>query len=485
MDSAASDNTYYENLEDDREVGAGKPKVQETSGRASSSTTFVWKVLGFSVILTTLVCCILYLFVFTRSTGKVLHISDLHYDPLYKSNARNHRGCACNMVEKQNCTASDTVLYGRVGCDAPLTLIESAFESAKVVITNPDFIVFTGDAIRHHSNVIKGALPDKLISLFRTISNVLTSYFGSTVVIAQAFGNDDFQKNYFFNISKKCDQPLLREVLPVFQRGMPNLAKVDTNMFTCGGFYSVSISSKLTIIVLNTVLYSVRHNPKMSNAGQVEDPMGQFAWFDETLGKLQQDNVFVWIVGHIAPGYESFAMEPMWPNVYTRKYVSIVTKYARIVKAQFFGHEHLNTYRLFESGSNVPSPIIISGSISPIFCNAPSYRVIEYDKSTYDILDFVSYGSDVGEDNWSLRYRFSSEFDIYNGLSNTEMRKLTDRMRSDEALLKKYRMRKGDNDKMPYPQCGTKDDPADKNTEICAIEHLEQDAFEECVRNRI
>ena len=49
------------------------------------------------------------------------------------------------------------------------------------------------------------------------------------------------------------------------------------------------------------------------------------------------------------------------------KYVSIVTKYARIVKAQFFGHEHLNTYRLFESGTNVPSPIIISGSISPIF----------------------------------------------------------------------------------------------------------------------
>ena len=101
MDSAASDNTYYENLEDDREVGTGKSKLQETSGRASSSTTFVWKVLGFSVILTTLVCCMLYLFVFTRSTGKVLHISDLHYDPLYKSNARNHRGCACNMVEKQ------------------------------------------------------------------------------------------------------------------------------------------------------------------------------------------------------------------------------------------------------------------------------------------------------------------------------------------------------------------------------------------------
>ena len=138
-------------------------------------------------------------------------------------------------------------------------------------------------------------------------------------------------------------------------------------MFTCGGFYSVSVSSKLTIVVLNTVLYSVRHNPKMSDVGQVEDPMGQFAWLDNTLDKLQQDKVFVWIVGHIAPGYDSFAMEPMWPNTYTRKYISIITKYARIVKAQFFGHEHLNTYRLFESGSNVASPILISGSISPIF----------------------------------------------------------------------------------------------------------------------
>ena len=64
MDSAASDNAYYENLEDDREVGTGKPKVQETSGRASSSTTFVWKILGFSGDLNNasfVVCCI-YLF---------------------------------------------------------------------------------------------------------------------------------------------------------------------------------------------------------------------------------------------------------------------------------------------------------------------------------------------------------------------------------------------------------------------------------------
>ena len=65
------------------------------------------------------------------------------------------------------------------------------------------------------------------------------------------------------------------------------------------------------------------------------------------------------------------------------------------------------------------------------------------------------------------------------------MKKLTDRMRNNEALLKKYRARKGDNDKMPYPQCGTKDNPADKNIELCAIEHLEQSAFEECVRKSI
>ena len=480
MDTDTKDNAYYENLEEDREVNA-----EEANGRASSVTTLVWKILGFSVIVTTLVFCLLYLFVFTKSTGKLLHISDLHYDPLYKSNALNHRGCACNLVEQRNCSALDTVLYGRVGCDAPLTLIESAFESAKGVLANPDFIVFTGDVIRHHSSVIKGALPNKLVSLFRTISNLLLSYFGSAVVVAQAFGNDDFQKNYYFNTSKKCDQALLRGVLPVFQRGMTNSAKADTNMFTCGGFYSVSVSSKLTIVVLNTVLYSVRHNPKMSDVGQVEDPMGQFAWLDNTLDKLQQDKVFVWIVGHIAPGYDSFAMEPMWPNTYTRKYVSIITKYARIVKAQFFGHEHLNTYRLFESGSNVASPILISSSISPIFCNAPSYRVVEYDKNTFDILDFVSYGSDVGNDNWSLRYRFSEEFGAYNGLGNTEMKKLTDRMRNNEALLKKYRTRKGDNDEMPYPQCGTKDDPADKNIELCAIEHLEESAFEECVRKSI
>ena len=47
------------------------------------------------------------------------------------------------------------------------------------------------------------------------------------------------------------------------------------------------------------------------------------------------------------------------------------------------------TYRLFEAETNIEAPIIISGSISPIFGNAPSFRGIEYDRKTFEIIDIL------------------------------------------------------------------------------------------------
>ena len=140
--------------------------------------------------------------------------------------------------------------------------------------------------------------------------------------------------------------------------------------------------------------------------------MGQFKWLENTLNNLQTsgNGKSVWIVGHIAPGYESFDMQPMWDNDYTIKYVNIIKKYNKMIKAQFFGHEHLNTFRLFEEDSKILAPIIISSSISPIFCNAPQYRIIEYDTHTFEILDFISYRANVGSGTWTENFRFSKVF---------------------------------------------------------------------------
>ena len=441
-----------------------------------------WKILAILVLCITIILPIAFVAGRNRKTGKVLHLSDLHYDPIYEGNALNTRKCACNLVKTENnCTANDNVLYGRVGCDAPLALIESALADSKRNLPNPDFIVLTGDIVRHHSDMLGGALPGRLVSVFQTISDLIAKYFTLTTIVGQSFGNDDFQKNYFFNVSKKCDQPLLKAVLPILQRMMPPLTHDSKTNFNCGGFYSFSVTSKLSIVVINTILYSVRHNPLIPNQADSYDPMGQFAWLESTLKTMQSNGNSVWIVGHIAPGYESFDMQAMWGNGYAVQYINVIKKYNEIVKAQLFGHEHLNTYRLFEDDTGISTPIIISSSISPIFCNSPQYRIIEYDTFTFEILDFVSYGTNVGSAKWVERFRFAKEFNVPN-LSNEALRKLTNKMRNDKELLERYRMLKADNEEMPYPECGTSGRrPPDVNKEICAIEHIEASLYEKCL----
>ena len=490
MDLNQQDNSdlQYKQLGSDTDpaISTGGEEKTESSSLCFKTKKF-WKILTAIIISLTIIISITFLLIGSaRSVGKVLHLSDLHYDPIYNSNALNHRHCACNFVDeekKNNCTAPTSVQYGRVGCDAPLSLIETALASAKANLPNPDFIVLTGDIIRHHSEVLGGSLPGRLVNLFQIISNLISTYFTPTISVGQSFGNDDFQKNYFFNTTEECNQPLLKAVLPIFQRMIPPLTHADKNSFHCGGYYSFHINSKLSIIVLNTILYSVRHNPIIITKSNEADPMGQFKWLENTLNNLQTsgNGKSVWIVGHIAPGYESFDMQPMWDNDYTIKYVNIIKKYNKMIKAQFFGHEHLNTFRLFEEDSKILAPIIISSSISPIFCNAPQYRIIEYDTHTFEILDFISYRANVGSGTWTENFRFSKEFNMYNGLSNYAMKTFTTTMRKDDSLFQKYRIRKADNVEMPYPKCGTSMPPPAKNKELCAIEHLERGEYEKCL----
>ena len=265
MDLNQQDNSdlQYKQLGSDTDPAISTGGEEKTESSCFKTKKF-WKILTAVIISLTLIISIVFLLGSTRSVGKVLHLSDLHYDPIYNSNALNHRHCACNFVDeekKNNCTAPNSVQYGRVGCDAPLSLIETALASAKANLPNPDFIVLTGDVIRHHSEGLGGSLPGRLVNLFQIISDLISTYFTPTISVGQSFGNDDFQKNYFFNTTEECNQPLLKAVLPIFQRMIPPLTYADKNSFHCGGYYSFNINSKLSIIVLNTILYSVRHNP--------------------------------------------------------------------------------------------------------------------------------------------------------------------------------------------------------------------------------
>ena len=139
--------------------------------------------------------------------GRILHLSDFHYDPIYDPEITGKDHCACNRLESRcaKTFAKKKAPYGRKGCDSPMKLIRSALQAAGSVIPSPDLIVSTGDMVRHHSDV----LPEKnrIYNIFEEVFSAIMAVYdvGTTktafhlpLEIAQTYGNDDFKENYFF-----------------------------------------------------------------------------------------------------------------------------------------------------------------------------------------------------------------------------------------------------------------------------------------------
>jgi hypothetical protein len=56
--------------------------------------------------------------------------------------------------------------------------------------------------------------------------------------------------------------------------------------FLYGGYYAYDLGDHLTVISLNTILYSVRHTPVI-NPVDMPDPLGQFAWLTDILNRAK------------------------------------------------------------------------------------------------------------------------------------------------------------------------------------------------------
>lgn len=149
----------------------------------------------------------------------------------------------------------------------------------------------------------------------------------------------------------------------------------------------------------------------MPDTSGIEDPFGQFAWLNATLAALQQQGKFAYITGHIAPIVDSYGGNPQWHVDYIERYKSIVGEFADVVKGQFFGHVHSVEFRVAPTTTTDAAtgfelvPLFVSGSISPLFGNNPSFMVWDYNATTYEVLDFTVYGTNISEADQKLDWK--------------------------------------------------------------------------------
>ncbi|KAL6074607.1 Sphingomyelin phosphodiesterase [Balamuthia mandrillaris] len=390
--------------------------------------------------------------------GYFLHISDIHYDPLYDANYNATHWCreptyrlmnpTANNISSAATDANERYSFGRYGCDPPFKLVLSALEGMVAVHHSPDFVLITGDNNGHY-------LPKEQLAkeTLTNVTNAIMKAFPNTTVLP-VLGNNDLWPDYYIPYGPSDWMDWLTSLWS------PWLNEEQQKTFRNGGYYSADIKGgKLKVIALNSILYSVEHIPNITATISEpsplrklpEDPNQQFQWLSDQLALARSNqqaylssrhsllffsltrllyyyfwfvHTFViycrvYIAGHIPYGVNEYDDKPAWYQPYEDRYLSLVTEYADVIRNQLFAHYHTDNFRVNIAAKNATPPqpsISLMSSISPAHFNNPSFRLYSYSRSSSQIVDYIHYYADLHDANilkkaeWVPEYRFREAY---------------------------------------------------------------------------
>ncbi|RLN78632.1 hypothetical protein BBJ28_00026662, partial [Nothophytophthora sp. Chile5] len=362
----------------------------------------------------------------------ILHFSDVHLNISESLNA--------------NDSAKMAIAYGE---DAPISLLVSALEYAKQLMPDPAFFLYTGD------HAVHGELSDEyLAEVVETNVETMAEYYSTndtSLDVTAIIGNADTSPDYTMNVTdpEVEENPTIALLSGAWDG---TLSKSNLDMFNHRGYLAYDFDANLVILTLNTLPYSPSHLPDTSN---IPDPFEQFEWLNASLLELRSNKKLAYIVGHIPPIIDSYSGAPQWNETYIKTYKQIVDMYADVIKVQLFGHVHSIEFRLPISGNQATQseqnaddadssqlvPLFLVAAISPLFKNNPAFMVWDFDTTTYDILDFTVYGSNISDGSqeldWQPLFKASEEYGV-SSLNASELGGFVARAAANPALLEQY-----------------------------------------------
>ncbi|XP_031829471.1 cyclic GMP-AMP phosphodiesterase SMPDL3A [Nomia melanderi] len=370
--------------------------------------------------------------------GYFWHITDIHYDPKYST-----QGNAASMCwDKRNSGDSGRIRldrrlageFGDYSCDSPWALIESAARAMRSQRGEGiEFVLWTGDALTRTASMSA----ELRLQCLRNLTDLLSRTFKEQFVFP-ALGHEDLGVSF-------------SQLAALWQQWLPQEA-LDT--FQTAGYYTIEQrSEKYRIIFLNTNLWlhiADNHRTAASTIDNTEDPFGQWSWFQSTLDTARRKKETVYIVGHTPPGMdERESGAAAYSEQHNNKYQQTVRLYSDIIRGQFFGHWHSDTFRVVYSDTGPPvSWIMMAPSISPNTPggpNNPGLRLYKFETNTGQVLDYTQYYLDlpeansIGKANWLVGYSLLEHYGLQE-ITPISLHDLADRLTqaNDNAFVRYY-----------------------------------------------
>jgi predicted phosphodiesterase len=361
----------------------------------------------------------------------------------------------------------------------------------------PAFVIVTGDIVRHgvdqifslgdfnegsesRANTTKATTASSSSSLIeeavnapwyndamseagdvvRTFATMLRATFPNSIIVV-CVGNNDVVPDYYLKLVDESERKIMETattrtlsmgMLSVLYEALGDssedksssssssssliIQSTDEPTFLKGGYYSRTVQEgKITILSLNTVLYSAIYEPYNDN---LNDPGGQFTWMRSVLSECRNSHSRAILAGHIPPVLGSRVHQHMWRTRYIKTYYDIVKEYDDVIMTQLYGHLHTDEFRVgglasyeeeIKAGGNddtvtayipdMQSAILLGPSVTPLHGNDPSFRIVRYDQrgevKEYRLIDYDSHvysvtANEAGNGGWSKLYTFSEAY---------------------------------------------------------------------------
>lgn len=395
----------------------------------------------------------------------------------------------------------------RYGADAPWELLRSAPDAAARAAPDAAFVLLTGDLLGHHfRRSYRAAMPegdDAHYAAFvrKTMAFVLgqvAARFPGRPVYPTLGNNDDTCGDYRL----EPGGPFLRATEPMAQAAA-HVPEAEAGAFARDWISGVGTDvanpalPATRMVFLNSVFFS-RNYANTCGGGAPGDP-GREAldWFEGRLASAEAHGETVWLLLHIPPGGDAFAdlrqgacpaaLLPMWRPEPTRRFLALMQRYGRIVRAAFAGHTHMDEFRLIGPPEAPVAVSLSTPGISPVFGQNPGFHVYTLDaagrladRETW-IVDNMRRTSGAEPLRWVREYGFDALWELP-GLDPPSLARLNEAIQHDArartAWFSVYRV--GNPAMWGVPDVQSLP-PRVFRTYTCAIGFTDPDAYARCV----
>lgn len=400
---------------------------------------------------------------------KVLVLADFHYDSLYKANGTLESHCR-DSSETQNSLEG---LYGRYGCDTPFMLLSTMIRKVANMNIKPDLIIALGDFPAHFAPSVESQ--EKMMEV---VVDELREAFPNQLILP-VIGNNDTFPNYCMPQTFNSED--LKRITYHFNPLLLTQGEEIANSLSYSGYYEYT-RGNTSFIVLNTLLYSrnwkrvfLRKGIPLEEILEVDDPLAQWTWLENTLEKHKKEGTKAILIGHIPPGVNDYDGRDSWTDAATSRFLRLVSEYHDSIGGMLFGHFHQNKLKLVkvESVNDILFGMTVPG-ISLGSDTDPGFTVMNIKNGI--LKDYTIYHAEIPKINNKFKeleikklYTFS---ELYGDEINTDT--LT-------FILNKA---KNSNDKLDsiFPGLKMIKNKSNDKDLICALIIRNKDDYDQCLK---